>query len=151
MLVINTFRRSPLQLSILREKQKPCYGKTSALVLAVITRWGTQARAIESIYKNKEAFKAYVLDDRTQLDHEVFQLLCSRDFWNNVEELRDLILPIHKVQVHSESSNTHLGLVVPHWLTIRNHLKRIVDVQPAQPEILQLLKERMDRQVLAIQ
>ena len=80
MLVINTFRRSPLQLSILCEKQKACYGKTSALVLAVITRWVTQARAIESIYKNKKAFKAYVLDDRTQLDHKVSQLLCSRDF-----------------------------------------------------------------------
>jgi len=36
MLVINTFRRSPLRLLILREKPKPCYGKTSALVLAVI-------------------------------------------------------------------------------------------------------------------
>jgi len=80
MLVINTFRRSPLQLSILCEKQNAFYGKTSALVLAVITHWGTQAHAIESIYKNKKAFKAYVLDDRTQLDHQVSQLLCLRDF-----------------------------------------------------------------------
>ena len=150
MLVINTFRQSPLQLSILREKQKACYGKTSALVLAVITRWGTQARAIESIYKNKEAFKAYVRDDRTQLEHEVSQLLCSRDFWNNVEELRDLILPIHKVQVQSESTDAHLGLVVSRWLTIRNHLERIVDQQPSLPDLLQLFAKRMDRQVLAL-
>ena len=118
MLVINTFHHSPLQLSFLRQKQKPCYGKTSALVLAVITRWGTQARAIESIYKNKEAFKAFVLDDRIQLDHEVSQLLCSRNFWNNIEELHDLILPIHMIQVQSESTNSHLGLVVSCWLTI---------------------------------
>jgi len=150
MLVINTFRRSPLQLSILREKQRVCYGKTSALVLAVITRWGTQARAIESIYKNKDAFKAYVLDDRTQLEHEVTQLLSSRDFWNNIEELRDLILPIHKVQVESESTNAHLGLVVSRWLTIRNHLERIVDIQPSLPAILELFGKRMDRQVLAL-
>ena len=94
MLFINTFRRSPLQLSILGEKPKACYGKTSALVLNVITRWSTPACTIESIYKNKETFKAYVLDDCTQLEHEVFQLRCSCDFGNNVEELHDLILPI---------------------------------------------------------
>jgi len=40
MLVINTFRRSPLRLLILREKPKPCYGKTSALVLAVLPTEG---------------------------------------------------------------------------------------------------------------
>jgi len=122
MLVINIFCWSPLQLSILRKKQKPCYSKTSALVLAIITHWVTQAPAIESIYKNKDAFKAYVLDNRIQLEQEVFQPLCSHDFWNNIEELCDLILPIHKVQVESESTNAHLGLVVSRWLMIRSHL-----------------------------
>jgi len=149
-LVINTFCRSPLQLSIFPEKQKACYGKTTALVLVVITRWGTQAWAIESIYKNKKVFKACGLDDRTQLDHEASQLLCSRDFWNNIEELCDLILPIHKVQVQSEFTNAHLELIVSYWLTIRNHLEHIVDLQPALPEILQLFKKQMGRQVLAL-
>jgi len=144
-LVINTFCRSPLQLSILSEKQNACYGKTSALVLAVITCWGTQARGIESIYKNEEAFKAYVLDDHTQLDHKVSQVLCSRDFWNNIEELCDIILPIHKVQVQSEFTNAHLGLIVSRWLTIRDYLELIVDLQPARPEILQLFKKRIGR------
>lgn len=41
-------------------------------------------------------------------------------------------------------------MVVSGWLTIRNHLERIINVQPAQPEILQLLKKRMDRQALAL-
>lgn len=49
MLVINIFRQSPLQLLLLGEKQRAYYGKTSALVLAVITHWGTQVCAIESI------------------------------------------------------------------------------------------------------
>ncbi|KAG0135000.1 hypothetical protein HOY82DRAFT_601293 [Tuber indicum] len=135
MIVINTFHRSPLQLSILPDKLKAFYGKTSALVLAVITRWGTQAHAIKSIYRNKDTLKSYILNDLIQHEHEVTRLLSSHDFCNNVEELHDLILPNYVVLVQSESSNVHLRLVVSRRLTIHGHLECIVDRKASLQEI----------------
>jgi len=75
--IITTFQSSPKQLSILREKQKSKYGKTSALILSVITRWGTQARAINLVYHNKDAFKLYLLYFRSSMNNTVIDLLGS--------------------------------------------------------------------------
>ena len=148
-LIITTFRSSPKQLSILREKQKTVYGKTSALILSVITRWGTQARAINSLYQNKDAFKLYLLDSRTSINNTIIDLLGSRQFWHEVEELRDLILPIHEHQIFSESENSHLGKIVNRWLEIRRHLINISQQAPQSGpgQLIELFDKRMKRQV----
>ena len=89
------------------------------------TRWGTQARAINSLYQNKDAFKLSLLDSRTSINNTVIDLLGSPLFWHQVEELRDLILPIYQHQIFSESENLHLGKIVHWWLEIRRHLMGI--------------------------
>jgi len=123
--IITTFRSSPKQLSILQEKQKSIYGKTSALILSVMIRWGTQAEAINSVYHNKDAFKLYLLDSCSSINNTVIDLLGSRSVWHVLEQLQDLILPIQQDQLFSESQNSYLCRIVNRWLEIRWHLSAI--------------------------
>jgi len=100
-------------------KAKSFYGKTSALILSVMIRWGTQAEAINSVYHNKDAFKLYLLDSCSSINNTVIDLLGSRSVWHVLEELRDLILPIQQDQPFSESQNSYLCRIVNRWLEIR--------------------------------
>ena len=127
--------------------------RTQVIIFAdVITQWGTQARAINSLYQNKDAFKLYLLDYRTSINNTIIDLLGSRLFWPQVEELRDLILPIHEHQIFSESENSHLGKIVNRWLEIRRHLTGISQqasqLDPSQ--LIEIFDKCMKRQVRSL-
>ena len=50
--VIIVFRKASLQLAILRDKQKEVYGKEITFIASVLTRWGTQYRALKALMTN---------------------------------------------------------------------------------------------------
>ena len=85
--IITAFCASPKQLALLRQVQVECYGKTIALVLSVITRWDIQAHAIESVYKNKEALKAFIQLPECNIKDSVVMIVRDQMFWVQVEEL----------------------------------------------------------------
>lgn len=61
--VVAGFAHSRLQLGILREHQQALYqGKIMALILSVITRWGTQYGLFRSLLRSKDALRAYAAD-----------------------------------------------------------------------------------------
>jgi hypothetical protein len=65
--IVNSFHRSKKQYAILRSKQEKPQEKPSALILAVITRWGTQFTLITSLLKCKSALFAWLGDPQAQM------------------------------------------------------------------------------------
>lgn len=67
-IIVAGFAHSRLQLGILREHQQSLYhGKIMALILSVITRWGTQYGLFKSLLRSKDALRAYAADPRASL------------------------------------------------------------------------------------
>jgi hypothetical protein len=125
--VATAFKTSPLQYARLREHQKRSYNRCYALVLAVITRWGTQYRLISSLIRSKDALRAYALDtsrNDKDLRNNAVATLRDRSFWTGLDILRDVLEPIDESLRMSESSRAHLGTVMGRWITINLHLER---------------------------
>lgn len=126
-IIIKAFKNAPLQLARLRICQMQLYGKKKALVLSVITRWGTNYRQAESVYANKDALRLYASrpEFAEKLSSEALQYIMDPMFWAQLDELRDLLQPIDKALKMSESDRANLGRVLPRWDGIHTHLDRI--------------------------
>jgi hypothetical protein len=155
--VVSAFHKSPLQHALLREQQIDCYGKHYSLILAVITRWGTQYRLVHSVLRSKEALRKYaekVQDvDVKKLSNNALAIIKDVDFWRDLDILHELLEPIDEQLKMSESSKGHLGQVLQRWIEILKHLKcKETDI----PELTEFVKEdgtfakRFKRQVVPI-
>jgi hypothetical protein len=60
--IAHAFRSAPLQYGRLRDFQMQHYNTHLSLILAVITRWGTQYRLVESLRRSRDALRAYAND-----------------------------------------------------------------------------------------
>lgn len=130
--IVGYFHKAEKQLALLREEQVAMYnGKTYALTLSVITRWGTQYCLIHSLLRSKNALKRY--GTRDDLDHEkseegkgnyarMMETIMDRNFWHDLEDMIEILKPLHDCQVMSESGDAHLGYVVKRWKTIEKFI-----------------------------
>ena len=137
--VVSHFRTSHKQLALLRSYQSELYGKTYAFVLAAETRWGTQFYSLKSLVRSKDALKAFARDVNNECKNmtvlnSVFDIL----FWAKVDELLDILRPLSKLQVASESSKGHLGHVEARWRQMRLELSK----HPQYPQLVQVLDNR---------
>lgn len=122
--IVKAFKNAPLQLSHLRAFQRQIYKKEKALVLSVITRWGTHAKLAESVYNNKDALRAFVCSDKSnKLNPKAAEYIRDPLFWAELDELRDLLHSIDEQLQMSESNKSNLGRVAPHWEQIHTHLE----------------------------
>ena len=132
------FSKSRLQLGILRTKQQELMnGKTFAIILSVITRWGTQYGLFFSLKRSKDALKAYAMDSRSVLTYSktpnsqtktsVKDWLLSHTFWNSIEDMLEILTPLHEAQKSSEADNAHLGHVSDRWLTMKLVLQQLYE------------------------
>ena len=130
-LIATGFSKSRLQLDILRVKQQELYdGKTFAIVLSVMTRWGTQYDLFASLKRSKDALRAYASDPRASMIVKKVNIkdwLLSSTFWNRVEDMLEVLTPLHEAQKSSEADNAHLGHVSDRWLTIKLQLQQLYD------------------------
>ena len=81
--IVSAFKTSPLQYARLRHQQTLKYNRHYALILAVITRWGTQYHLVSSILRSKDALRAYAFDtsrNDTDLRHNAVNTLQNRSF-----------------------------------------------------------------------
>ena len=118
------FRNAPLQLARLRDHQAELYkGKTYGFALAVVTRWGTQYAVVRSLLRSEAALNAFARDPKATVKDSEERLrlknikaeLRDLTFWRDVKFLEDILKPIHKQQVKSESLAHHLGGVFRGW------------------------------------
>jgi hypothetical protein len=97
------------------------YGCHYLLVLAVITRWGTQYRLINSLRRCKDALRAYANDSqrvKSDLRDNAGQTLKNPSFWAGLDQLNDILKPIDELLRIPESGKAHLGTVLARWKTI---------------------------------
>ena len=132
--IVSYFHKSLKQLAILRSEQISQYGKTLALILSIITRWGTQFRLLNSLLRSKQALRAWAIhpgidcepnEERKQGQTAVIESINKHAFWADLEDLREIIAPIYNEQVMSEDNRAHLGYVLQRWKRIKNHLQTL--------------------------
>lgn len=126
--LVKAFRKAHLQYARLRENQLQIYGCYQSLILSIITRRGTQFRLIQSILKNKDALKRYASDyadlpAKERIKQSAIDVIRSRDFWVQLESIRELLQPLNEELKKSESGKSHLGHVLSRWLGMFRHLE----------------------------
>jgi Protein of unknown function (DUF 659) len=153
--VVKAFRKSPLQYAHLREIQMDCYKTHYALVLSVITHWGIQFRLISSLLRSKAALRKYIDDHESKdLGYNAYEYIADRNFWRDLDIMRELLEPIDEHLKMSESGRGHLGLVLHRWIDILKHLKRRIKDIPELEDFINendgIFAKRYKRQVASI-
>lgn len=126
--VVSFFKKSPKQYARLRDKIDEGNNKKTALIGAVITRWGSQFGMIDRLLEHREALRSWAFAVKPKEEKKLAQMrsikaiLLSSSFWDKLDILRRVIKPIHTAQVDSEGANRHLGLVYRRWLSLRSQL-----------------------------
>ena len=73
--------------------------------------------------KNKDALKRYASDygdhpAKQRIKQSAIDIIRSRDFWVQLESIRELLQPLDEELKKSESGKSHLGHVLSRWLRI---------------------------------
>jgi Protein of unknown function (DUF 659)/hAT family C-terminal dimerisation region len=146
--IVVHFRKSHKQLALLREFQQKIYNRQYALTLAGETRWGTQCNMLSHLKRSKEALRAFAYDGGNDCDNRpILDAIYDYSFWADVDELLDILEPIHKHQIDSESSEKGLDKVYTRWRDIKSHCSR----HPRHSEELKrLFKHRCNKQLSTI-
>ncbi|PNP73805.1 hypothetical protein FNYG_12855 [Fusarium nygamai] len=162
-LIVTFFKKSKLQLARLREAQKAAWGHHKAFLSAVITRWGSQFNALQSVLRCKEPLQAYARrpDVRAELASGSLELLPkvlesvnNPHFWIRLETVLAIIKPVNSRQRASEADRAHIGHVIPRWLEIKAEWKALDESQQHQDvnfsELYSVWLNRMDKQTYDI-
>ena len=127
--IVAGFAHSKLQLGILREHQKSLHnGKTMALIISVVTRWGTQYGLFKSLLRSEDSLRAYAADSRTSLmfnRSNISHWLFDNTFWQAISDLEEIFYLIHEAQKSSKSDTSHVGHITKRWLGIKEALLRL--------------------------
>lgn len=126
--IVTTFRKSKLQLQILRKHQEKIYGKHKVFCMSVITRWGTQAGLMESVIENKRALKEYIKEPTAEVAPDIKSVIIKSEFWVTLEDLYTLIEGISVPQKQSEATHAHVGLVQQRWNNIDKHIEDTIQL-----------------------
>jgi hypothetical protein len=131
--IVVAFRRSQKQYAILRSYQE----KPQALLLSVITRWGTQLLLVLSVLRSKGALFSWLGDKRAMIGKKggkvniLEKIILDHSFWINLSSLEQILRPIHEAQKMSESDNSTLSKVVPRWMKLEAELQQLSKQYPA--------------------
>jgi hypothetical protein len=124
--LVRSFTSSPKQLGILRGIMRDLLGKEYALLLSVITRWGSQVRMLRSVLRLEAPIKAYYTqlppDAPTSIQNG--QVVVRKpSFWLFLRKLLELLILIDEELQTSEAERATLPHVIPRWNRIRAHIK----------------------------
>jgi hypothetical protein len=125
--IVTSFHRSQKQYAILRSYQE----KPQALLLSVITRWGTQFLLILSVLRCKGALFSWLGDKRAKMGKKgskvnaLEKVIIDHTFWANLSSLEQILRPIHEAQKMSESDSSTLSKVVPRWIKLEAELQQL--------------------------
>lgn len=107
--VVSFFRSSPKQYAILRSHQLKSYGKLHPLIAAVITRWGSQYRMLLSLQRTKGAIIDWAMEASESVKFR--GSLLDLTVWKKMEDLLQLLQPLHEAQLMSESDKSTIMMV----------------------------------------
>jgi hypothetical protein len=130
--IVGAFHRSKKQYAILRSYQE----KPQALLLSVITRWGTQFLLVSSVLRCKGVLFSWLGDKRARMGKQgskvniLEHIITDHSFWANLSSIEQILRPIHEAQKMSESDRSTLSKVVPRWLKLEAELAQLSKILP---------------------
>jgi len=154
--IVTAFHRSKKQYAILRSYQD----KPQALLLSVITRWGTQFLLVLSVLRCKGALFSWLGDKRAKMGKKgskvniLEEIIVDHTFWANLSSLEQILRPIHEAQKMSESDSSTLSKVIPRWMKLEAELQQLSRLFPlllggiTQPG--GVFRERTEKQITNI-
>jgi hypothetical protein len=84
---------------------------------------------LRSIKRTKDALKYFHRDKNNDCeDTKVLDTVADPFYWVDLDELLDVLEPLHESQIMSESSKGHLGYVRARWERIRAYLTEMKEV-----------------------
>jgi hypothetical protein len=90
-----------------------------------------------------DALRKFARDSQNECENaEILEALLDVLYWNDVDELLEILIPISKAQVMSESSKGNLSQVYERWGKIRDHLA----TQEQQSSLLHEYDIRVEKQ-----
>lgn len=147
--VITYFRHSKKQYARLREMMLVTgNGKVYSLLVAAITRWGSQQGALQSLIRVKEALLMFGTNPMVQAEagiqnplygypeatnppestnplRKVLLILNDPSFWRATDCLLAILQPITAAQKQSETERAYVHRVIPRWRSIQGHWRQL--------------------------
>jgi hypothetical protein len=123
--IVTSLRNSPLLLSHFRRIQQATAMPACQLVQSVITRWGTQARMLESLVESRQSLIKFEaeLSHQHQHQHQQFRALSNPCFWADLKGILSVLGPISTIQTASESDSHHVPYVLANWAAVLRRLR----------------------------
>ena len=101
------------------------------MIASTILRWGTQVDLLESVSRSKQALQRFALDEdvvfqikKDKPPNPIKTWLVDSNFWASLDDLINILRPIHEAQKLSERNGATIDLVYSRWLNIQKHLNQ---------------------------
>lgn len=129
--IISFFHRSPLKYAQLRQFQQQVYGCHKSLLGSVITRWGSQYTMLRSIWRSHEALLQWADKEEGQESNRVkgsglavVNILLDTTFRLTLEQLVNILEPLHQAQKMSEAQASNVFKVMKRWNNLAAELRK---------------------------
>jgi hypothetical protein len=144
--IAKTFKNSLIQYARLHDIQEEIYKKKYAMVLAVVIRWGTQLGFYNGLIHSKEVLQIYIFhwNNTKEMPQNIIDIILSQEFWNNLNTIRDILVPIDTYLKTSENNESIIGKILPHWDAICTHLEQMNILHPT-PGFTEFLSKKRDQ------
>jgi hypothetical protein len=107
--------------------------KSLSMVSGCKTRWSSQHKQYKRIYDSQMALRAWRIDPRITIEinkakasdriRKVAEVLMQPRFFESVAEIIQVIGPIVDEITKAEGDDCHIGLVIPRWRRVWDHLR----------------------------
>ncbi|CAG8853852.1 8691_t:CDS:1, partial [Gigaspora margarita] len=124
--IVKYFRDHHIPMAKLRCIQKENYGKEIALVLPIITRWGTHLDCIKSLLESQTAIQQMLFDQSTaSLEIRIKAQLCSDEFWDDLKIVINILQPIVSTLKAFEANNSTISTTYSRFNTILTEVQKV--------------------------
>lgn len=123
-MIVNYFKSHVQAAAKLKRIQFENYNKEIALVLPVLTRWGTHLGCLQSLKKTKIALEQTLMDSdiRKKMDSTVRNFVLSEDFWEMLDTIIKFLEPMVVALKLFESDASTLSTVYFQFKRLMNQV-----------------------------
>jgi hypothetical protein len=126
-IIVNYFKSHVQASAKLKRIQAENYNQEIALVLPILTRWGTHLDCFKSLQKSKIALEQTLMDPeiRKKMNSSARNYILSEEFWEKLDVIIKILEPIVIVLKLFESDTSTLSTVYFHFKQLMNQISEI--------------------------
>ncbi|EXX55494.1 hypothetical protein RirG_224950 [Rhizophagus irregularis DAOM 197198w] len=125
--IVNYFKSHVQAAAKLKRIQGENYNKEIALVLPVLTRWGSHLSCFQSLQKSKTALEQTLMDPdiRKKINNTVRNFVLSENFWDMLDTIIKFLEPMVIALKLFESDTSTLSTVYFHFKKLMHRVSEI--------------------------